>query len=182
MPKFKSRELSFDTLAGLPARSICSRPIAAPADLTHHNLDFFFGYEIFPRRLLRFFAEWQLEGREMREGDVIVQQAQVPPGSGIFLIFGVRVLSVERSASKAAFSYGTLDGHPESGVNEFSFTREHASVIAAVHTRAGAGLLLSKILAPVFTYPYASYCNRHALREMTRKFQLTNASRCNRAA
>ena len=173
--QFKMRELSFDTLAGLPARSISSARIAAPADLTRSDLCFFFRYDIFPTRILRFFGEWQLHAREMREGDVIVQQAQLPPAFGIFLIFAVRVLSIERTPSRAAFSYGTLQGHPESGVNEFSFTREHESVTAAVHTRAGAGLPLTTLLAPIFTFPYASYCNRQALRCMTRKFEEANS-------
>jgi uncharacterized protein (UPF0548 family) len=48
------------------------------------------------------------------------------------LLFGVRVLSVYRTAAATGFSYGTLTGHPEMGTNEFSFSLEDGSLFAAV--------------------------------------------------
>lgn len=175
LPFLKTAPVNFSDPAGLPERTVEERIPVAVRDLRDCDLSWFFRYEIFPRRILRFFGEWQLEGREMGAGDVIVQQAQLPPGIySMKLVFGVRVLSVERTATHAAFSYGTLEGHPEVGTNEFGFSLEDDAVIARVRTIAAPGLWVSQLLAPVFTNPYVSYCNRAALRQMTANFMEYN--------
>src|ERR1041385_1000963 len=61
---------------------ISERRLPAPAyvtslrDLCFNSL---FGYRIFPESILSFLGEWELEGRKMRTGDVIVQQVLLPP-------------------------------------------------------------------------------------------------------
>lgn len=177
LPGLKASRLSFEDVAGLPVRTIRSRvPVRElPADLRECDLDFLFRYDIFPPGLLTFFGEWEPDDRPMRVGDVIVQQAHIPPGRvGIKLLFGVRVLGVYRSARGAGFSYGTLAGHPETGTNEFSFTLEDGALFATVRTAAAPGLLVSRLLARVFTRPYVDYCNGQALRRMEAMFLAHN--------
>jgi hypothetical protein len=170
VPEFKSRSLSFHEVGPLPSRVLTGRRLASPRDLRQCDLAFLFAYDIFPPAILKFFGEWQLERRHMREGDVIVQQAQVPPGWGVRLIFGVRVLRVYRDERRAGFSYGTLGGHPETGTNEFSFSMSDGGIAAAVHTVAAPAQPLARLLAPVFTNSYIAYCNRQALRQMETMF------------
>lgn len=170
VPEFKSRPLSFHDIGRLPSRSLNGRQLAPPRDLQKCNLAFLFAYDIFPPAILRFFGEWQLEGREMREDDVIVQQAQIPPGWGLRLIFGVRVLRMYRDDTRAGFSYGTLAGHPEMGMNEFSFSVSDRGIAAAIHTVAAPALALTRLFAPVFTNRYIAYCNHQALRRMETTF------------
>lgn len=175
LPQMKNAALSFADASELPNRRI-QRQIDRPGrdvDLRQCNLDFFFAYDVFPRSILKFFGEWQLENREMRAGDTIVQQAQLPPGWGAHFIFGVRVLSVYREATRAGFNYGTLAGHPETGVNEFSFSLDQNGVVATVHTTAQLGHPLTRLLAP-FTRRYVNFCNQQALHRMREKFLESN--------
>ena len=111
----------------------------------------------------------------MRVGDTIVQQAQIPPACGIHFVFGVRVVSVERAAHHAGFSYGTLRGHPETGINAFSFVHADAGIDAVIRTRAKPGLPLSRFLARVFTNRYVIWCNRRALAQMAARFTEANS-------
>ena len=174
LPAFKSRPLSFHEAEELPSRMLRGRLLAPPRDLRRCNLAFLFAYDIFPPSILRFFGEWQLLGREIREGDVIVQQAQVPPGWGVRLIFGVRALRVYRDEKRTGLSYGTLAGHPEMGTNEFSFSVGDDGIAAAVHTVAAPALPSARLLAPVFTDRYIAFCNRQALQRMERSFLALN--------
>lgn len=175
--RWKRAEFSFTDTAHLLERIHRVQVPAAARDLRDCNLDWFFDYQIFPRSVLRFVAEWQVEGREMRVGDVIAQQAQVPPAAvSVKLLFGVRVRSVEHTASHAAFSYGTLAGHPETGTNEFAFSRIDGTGWATVRTTAESGHWLSRLLAPIFTNPYVAYCNRRALEQMASSFVQHNPS------
>ena len=174
LPEFKAKALSFTETNGLPPRRIQRRISGETRDLASCDLDFLFAYEVFPRPILKFFGEWQLEKREMRAGDVIVQQAQVPPGWGVRLIFGVRVLSVYREATCAGFSYGTLPGHPEVGTNEFSFSLMDGAILASVRTIANPVLPLSAVLGPLLINRYIAFCNRAALRRMEQKFIRAN--------
>lgn len=112
---FKRLPLSYEWTVGLPETVLSTGLSNARYDLRESDLGFLFRYEVFPLSILKFFGEWQLEDREMRVGDTIVQQAQIPPACGVHLVFGARVVSVERGAQHAGFSYGTLEGHPETG-------------------------------------------------------------------
>lgn len=179
LPELKSSHLSYEELTGLPEKTIRIRIALTgpPGDLRESDLDFLFHYDVFPPAILKFFGEWQLHEREMKVGDVIAQQAQIPPlRAGLKFIFGVRVLSVYRSARTAGFSYGTLAGHPETGTNEFSFSMEEGALFAAVRTQAAPGLFSTRLLAPVFTRPYVAFCNARALRRMKENFLRFNSS------
>jgi hypothetical protein len=179
LPELKSSPLSYEDPAGLPEKTLRSRVSvsAPPHHLQECDLGFLFHYDVFSPRILKFFGEWELHDRAMRVGDVIAQQAQIPPGCvGIKLLFGVRVLSVYYTAQAAGFSYGTLAGHPETGTNEFSFSLEDGSLFATVRTRAEPGLFLSRLLAPVFTTPYVAYCNAQALKRMEANFLNHNSA------
>lgn len=166
LPELRAARLSYQTTGGLPETIFRNRVPTARRDLYACELGFLFRYEIFPPSLLRFFGEWQLEGRDMRAGDTIVQQAHVPPGLGFRLLFGVRMLTVFRDALRAGFSYGTLEGHPETGVNEFSLSVAEGFLTARVRTLAAPGLALSRALGPFFTKPFVAFCNRQALARM----------------
>lgn len=170
LPEFTARTLSFSDTHGLPDRTIQRRVAVGARDLRAADLDFLFRYDLFPRGILKFFGEWQLDHREMRVGDVIVQQTQFPPRSGVHLIFGVRVLSVYREEMRAGFSYGTLPGHPEAGTNEFSFSLLGGALVASVRTIAQPVLPLSRVLAPLFINRYIAFLNHEALRRMEDKF------------
>src|SRR5262249_44749926 len=138
---------------------------------------FFFRYHIFPPEILRFFGEWQMHDRDMQEGDIIILEAKVPPiPFNIKLVFGVRVLMVESSANRMSFHYGTLTGHPETGINEFSFFHNEGTLVAEVNTTAKPGLPISQLLAIPFTIPYVAYCNRRALENMIINFFKANKS------
>src|SRR5688572_33158141 len=43
------------------------------------DLDFFFGYNIFPSNIMTFKTQWEQEKRKMKVGDTILQQATIPP-------------------------------------------------------------------------------------------------------
>jgi hypothetical protein len=146
-----------------------------PADLAACDLGFLFDYRVFPPGILRFAAQWQPDGRCMRPGDVIVQQAAIPPGrASIKCVFAVRVLEVFRERDRAGFSYGTLRGHVERGVAEFAFRLSGGGLSAEIHTFSMPGLAVSRAVAPIFTLPYQRYCTRMSLERMRDEFLLSN--------
>jgi hypothetical protein len=174
LPEMIRRPLNFDDIDRLRPQCQAAELPLAVEDLRKLNLGFLYRYHIFPPSILRFASQWEAEQREMREGDVIVLQAQVPPGCGVRLIFGVRVMKKWHQRTSAGFTYGTLQGHPERGINTFSFSLEGSLLTASITTRAGAGTLLSRTLAPVFTFPYARHANRAALNTMIDRFCYAN--------
>jgi hypothetical protein len=141
-------------------------------DLTSYDFSFLFDYKIFPESILNSFGEWLLYDRKMQVGDIIALQAKIPPiPLSVKIVFGVRILSVFKEKDRIGFSYGTLQGHPETGTNEFSFFIEDNALFAQVKTQAHPGLAISRFLAPIFTRPYVNYCNRAALETMKNKFK-----------
>jgi hypothetical protein len=169
LPQFKALPLSYDADTVLQEKesSVVIPGGAAVADLTSHDFSSFFQYDIFPRRIMAFAGEWQGEGRPMREGDVIVQQAFLPPlPISVKLVFAVRVLKIVREPTKVGFSYGTLKGHPEMGHSEFYFAIRDGTVRAAIHTHSHPGTLLTRAVAPIMTLPYQQYCTNLGLQRM----------------
>lgn len=171
LPELKSRPLNYSDATGFRRRTIEAEVPGDGDDLRKCDFGFLFRYDIFPPAVMRFFGEWQTREDEMKEGDVIVQQARFPArGPGVRAIFGVRVLQVWREPKRVGFRYGTLRGHPERGLNDFVFTASDGHIRASIQTRAAAGTLPTRLAAPIVTYPYADYCNRRALERMVTRF------------
>jgi hypothetical protein len=179
LPEFKALPLSYDARTVLREKTTSVVvPSATPVtDLTSYNFDFLFGYNIFPSHILTFAAEWQHQGRTMREGDVIVQQAFVPPlPLSMKCVFAVRVLQIFREPAKVGFSYGTLQGHAETGCSEFSFALREGLIYATIHTHSSPGILLTRLVAPLVTLPYQRYCTQLGLQRMGAGFLAANRS------
>ncbi len=177
LAKLRHTQLSFTDPVLFPERTLQTRVTTTPCNLLECDLDWFFRYRIFPPWLLRFCGEWEQEIRGMRQGDVIAQQAHVPPGPvGLKLLFGVRVLSVYRSANAAGFRYGTLVGHPEMSTNEFAFRVNDDGVVATIRTRATMGLPITRLFGGVAVRCHVAFSNRAALRRMREQFLRRNTS------
>jgi hypothetical protein len=173
LPEFKALPLSYDVSTVLQERESMLEIAhdAAVRDLSSHDFKSLFEYDIFPPSIMAFAAEWQSEGRPMREGDVIVQQAFLPPFPlSAKLVFAVRVLTIFREPTKVGFSYGTLAGHPEMGRSEFYFAVRDGTTRAAIHTHSHPGTLLTRSVAPIFTLPYQQYCTNRGLQRMRETF------------
>lgn len=174
LDKLRGTTFSSPAIDGLPETRLEKQVPTTRADLRACDLDFLFRYDVFPPDILQFLAEWELDGRQMRIGDTIVQQVQTPPGWGFHLLFAVRVINVFRGEDRAGFSYRTLRGHPETGTNEFSFASASGGITAMVRTTAAPGLAISRLLAPIVTRPYVAFCNRRALDQMVANFLMAN--------
>src|SRR5438128_1667684 len=77
--------VSFTSTDHLP-EAVTTRSVRlqrAPSSLKELDLSFFWHYEVFPTNILTFFGRWQMERRSMQVGDTILQQAYLPPISGL---------------------------------------------------------------------------------------------------
>lgn len=136
------------------------------------NLDFLFDYHIFPDKIMTFISQWADEKRKMRIGDTIVQQVFIPP-TKIFsqkIIFGVRVNEIIDQPQKKGFSYETLEGHVEKGISTFTVEHIDNKLIFTIQTYSSPGNILTKILGPIFSVPYQTFCTKSALKNV--KWQL----------
>jgi uncharacterized protein (UPF0548 family) len=179
LPECKTLPLSYDaqTVLREKATSVVVAGGAAVADLASYNFGFLFDYDIFPSHIMSFAAEWQSQGRTMQEGDVIVQQAFLPPlPLSIKCVFAVRVLQIFREPTKVGFSYGTLRGHAEMGRSEFVFALRDGVIRATIHTYSSPGIPLTRLVAPLVTLPYQHYCTHQALQRMREAFLASNRS------
>jgi uncharacterized protein (UPF0548 family) len=177
LPAFKALPLSYDaqTVLREKATSVMIPSSAAVTELSSYNFDSLFAYDIFPSRIMSFAAEWQSQGRTMQEGDVIVQQAFLPPLLlSMKCVFAVRVLQIFREPTKVGFSYGTLKGHAETGRSEFSFALHDGVIRATIHTYSFPGILLTRLVAPLVTLPYQRYCTHLGLQRMREAFLAAN--------
>jgi hypothetical protein len=169
---YTKQPLSFESTKDFPVKkrrtAVCNAQ--CNKSLEDYEFDFLFQFDVFPDRILESFGEWQLSGRMMERGDVIVLQNYLPPVRwGLKLICAVRVLSVFRTRARTGFSYGTLRGHPETGTNEFTFLVENGEVIAEIITQSKPGTILTRIGSPL-TKAYAEFCNGRALDRMKSQF------------
>lgn len=131
---------------------------------------FLFRYEVFPERILRYWGEWQSQGRGMREGDTIVQEAAMPPAAwGVRLLFGARVTEIKRGPAEVSFSYATLESHAETGINTFGFRLEDGQVVARITSQAEPGNALMRLAGPA-VMRYADWCKEVAADLMLRRF------------
>jgi uncharacterized protein (UPF0548 family) len=138
------------------------------------NLDFLFDYEIFPSNIMTFKTEWQDNGRKMAIGDTVVQQVYLPPTKMLSqkIIFGVRVNDLIDQQNKKGFSYETLEGHVEKGVSTFTLEQLDNKLIFKIQTYSMPGNILTKLLGPIFSIPYQTFCTKAALKNVKRQIEL----------
>jgi uncharacterized protein (UPF0548 family) len=137
------------------------------------DLDFFFNYEIFPDTIMSFKTQWQDEKRNMQVGDTIVQQVYIPPIKKISqkLIFGVRINEIITKKDRLGFSYETLEGHVEKGVSLFILEKKQDAIIFNIQTFSAGGNFLSRLLGPVFSTPYQTFCTKKALKHVKKQLE-----------
>ena len=137
------------------------------------NLNFLFDYNIFPDHIISFKSQWTDENRKMRIGDAIAQQVYIPPTKTFSqkIIFGVRVNEIFDQADKKGFSYETLEGHVENGVSTFTVELLDNKLIFKVHTYSTPGNILTKLLGPIFSVPYQTFCTKTALANVKRQLE-----------
>jgi hypothetical protein len=135
------------------------------------NLDFLFDYQIFPNNIMIFKNEWTDKSRKMKIGDTIAQQVYIPPTKTFSqkIIFGVRINEIIDKADKKGFSYETLEGHVEKGVSIFTVEQIENKIIFKVQTYSTPGNFLIKLLGPIFSVPYQTFCTKAALENVKRQ-------------
>jgi len=141
--------------------------------LNELHLDFLFDYKIFPNNIMSFKTQWANENRKMNIGDTIVQQVYIPP-TKIFsqkIIFGVRINEVIDQPNKKGFSYETLEGHIEKGVSTFSVEQLNNKLIFKIHTYSTPGNFLTKLVGPIFSIPYQTFCTKSALENVKQQLE-----------
>jgi hypothetical protein len=150
--------------------------INVDTDFQHLDLSFLFDYKIFPAHIISSLAEWTLEGREMKVGDTILQQAFLPPLKVLSqkIIFGVRVNNIIKDASRKGFSYETIEGHAEKGESTFTIEKTDNGILFKITTFSAPGTYLSKLVGPIFTSPYQAYCTRKALANVKHQLERNN--------
>ncbi len=147
---------------------VTAAPLTINAPLSRLDLGFLFGYKIFPANIMTYLTQWEHENREMRTGDTIVQQVFLPPVKTFSqkIIFGVRISEIIDRDDVRGFSYETLDGHVEKGISAFTFEQNGQETIFKVHTFSSPANILTKLLGPVFSVPYQTYCTGAAIRNV----------------
>ncbi len=177
LPTYKALPLSYTDLSTMREK-ITTRHIQTPRPVTNLlacNLTFFFAYSVFPPHILQGYSEWHQGNREMRIGDIIIQQVALPPFPlSIKCLFAVRILEICRAPEKVGFRYGTLQGHVEQGVSEFFFALQATTLSVNIHTFSQPGHLISRMAGPFFTRPYQQYCTNQALVYLEKQFLEAN--------
>ena len=154
--------------------NISTIDIETTKNLDQLNLDFLFDYQIFPDNIMTFKNEWRDQRRKMKIGDTIAQQVYIPPTRTFSqkIIFGVRINEIIDQADKKGFSYETLEGHVEKGVSTFTVEQLDNIIVFKIQTYSTPGNILTKLLGPVFSVPYQTFCTKTALKNV--KQQLEN--------
>jgi hypothetical protein len=129
------------------------------------NLDFLFDYKIFPSNIMTFMTQWGQEKRKMKIGDTILQQVFIPPTKTFSqkIVFGVRINDIIEESERKGFSYKTIEGHVEKGESTFTIENAKGGLIFKIKTFSEPGNFLTKMVGPIFTIPYQTYCTRTAL-------------------
>lgn len=132
------------------------------------NLKFLFNYKIFPDNIMSYLTQWEAEKREMKIGDTIVQQVYLPPNKAFSqkIIFGVRINEMINTPYKIGFGYETLEGHVENGVSTFTVEQNNNEVLFKIRTYSAPGNVFTKLLGPVFSVPYQTFCTKSALKNV----------------
>lgn len=137
------------------------------------NLDFLFDYQIFPDNIMTFKTQWADENRKMKVGDTITQQVYIPPTKTFSqkIIFGVRVNEIIDQVNRKGFSYETLEGHVEKGVSTFAVEQLDNKIFFKLQTYSTPGNILIKLLGPIFSVPYQTFCTKTALNNVKRQLE-----------
>jgi uncharacterized protein (UPF0548 family) len=117
---------------------------------------------------MTFLAEWDFENRTMEVGDTIVQQVYLPPIKNFSqkIIFGVRINEVINESNRKGFSYQTLRGHVEKGISTFIAERSGNNTVFSIQTFSTPGNFLTKLMGPIFSVPYQTYCTKKAIKNI----------------
>ena len=109
----------------------------------------------------------------MKIGDTILQQVFIPPTKTFSqkIVFGVRINSIIDEAERTGFSYETIEGHVEKGESTFTIEKGDGGLIFKIETFSEPGNLLTKLVGPIFTVPYQTYCTRTALENVKRQIE-----------
>ena len=137
------------------------------------NFEVLFSYKIFPKNIMVYSTQWEEEKRVMKIGDTIVQQAYLPPIMKFSqkVIFGVRINEVIDEPDRKGFSYETLDGHVEKGVSTFTIERNNNISIFKIHTFSIPGNILTKLIGPLFSVPYQTFCTKMGLKNVKNQIE-----------
>jgi uncharacterized protein (UPF0548 family) len=122
---------------------------------------------------MTFTTEWNEENRKMQIGDTIAQQVYLPPTKTFSqkIIFGVRINDLIDQANRKGFSYETLEGHVEKGISTFTVEQLDNKLIFKIHTYSTPSNILTKLLAPIFSVPYQTFCTKTALKNVKRQIE-----------
>ena len=147
--------------------------IKTDRDLRQIDLDFFFEYKIFPSDILTFRTQWGEMKRKMKIGDTVLQQAFIPPTKTFSqkVVFGVRINNIFDEADRKGFSYQTIEGHVEKGESAFTIEEFEGGLIFKIKTFSEPGNFLTKLVGPILTVPYQTYCTRRALENVKRQIE-----------
>ena len=153
--------------------NISTIDIETTKNLDQLNLDFLFDYQIFPDNIMTFKNEWRDQRRKMKIGDTIAQQVYIPPTRTFSqkIIFGVRINEIIDQADKKGFSYETLEGHVEKGVSIFTVEQLNNKIVFKIQTYSTPGNILTKLLGPIFSVPYQTFCTKKALKNVKRQLE-----------
>lgn len=142
-------------------------------NLEQLELGFLFDYQIFPKSIMTFKTQWAEENRRMQQGDTIVQQVYIPPTKSFSqkIIFGVRINEFINQLDKKGFSYETLEGHVEKGVSTFTVEQHDNRIVFKIRTFSAPGNVLTRMLGPIFSVPYQTFCTKRALLHVKRQLE-----------
>lgn len=132
-----------------------------------------FDYKIFPNNIMSYMTQWTFEKRQIQIGDTIVQQAYIPPFRHLSqkIIFGVRINNIINEPRRIGFSYETLEGHVEKGISIFTIETANPKTIFKIHTFSQPGTLLTKLIGPILSVPYQTFCTRQGLLNVKRQLE-----------
>lgn len=138
------------------------------SDLKELNLQSFFDYRIFPKNILSAYTQWEDEQRTMQAGDIILQQVYLPPIPKFSqkALFGVRIKEIIHEEKRCGFSYETLKGHVECGISYFLLEEMNGKISFKIQTFSKPGNFFTRLLGPVFSIPYQTYCTQKALKNV----------------
>jgi hypothetical protein len=138
------------------------------SNLRQFDSRFLFDYKIFPENILSGYGQWKDEQRNMQVGDTIVQQVYLPPIPKFSqkALFGVRIKEMIREENQCGFSYETLKGHVECGISYFILEESDERIFFRIQTFSKPGNFFTRLLGPVFSVPYQTYCTKKALKSV----------------